>query len=155
MGLIFHPMKSVGPLTVRRRMVTGTNNIRNYEPSRGWHFACKQSESCHSVFLDLRGAHLTTHARFLGRRDFTVNHLLWAVGFHIDCIRHGEEHVEVCRAASVARQLHPVAELSTSTSWTSAFEFSSLLVLLHYLPDQLRLPLDRVELFPRLSMIGA
>ena len=46
-------------------------------------------------------------------------------------------------------------ELSTSTSWASAFEFSSLLVLLHYLPDQLRLPLDRVELFTRLSMIGA
>ena len=47
------------------------------------------------------------------------------------------------------------AELSTSTSWTSAFEFSSLLVLLPYLPGQLRLFLDRVELFARLSMIGA
>jgi len=48
-----------------------------------------------------------------------------------------------------------LAELSTSTSWTSAFEFSSLLVLLPYLPGQLRLFLDRVELFARLSMIGA
>jgi len=51
--------------------------------------------------------------------------------------------------------LEDLAELSTSTSWTSAFEFSSLLVLLHYLPDQLRLPFDRAGLFTRLSMIGA
>ena len=46
-------------------------------------------------------------------------------------------------------------ELSTSTSWTSAFEFPSPLVLLHYLNDRVRLPLDRVELFARLAMIGA
>ena len=46
-------------------------------------------------------------------------------------------------------------ELSTSTSWTSAFEFSSPLVLSHYLIDRLRFPPDRVELFARLAMIGA
>jgi hypothetical protein len=46
-------------------------------------------------------------------------------------------------------------ELSTSTSRISSLEFPSPLVLLHYLIDRVRLPLDRVELFARLAVIGA